>query len=312
MTGVQKLRKALVLCVDQAYAPFALFLVSQIDRLSPGRDFDICLVSDARLNLPPAFDDLRLRLIGPVDDPAYLALENSNLPRSTYLRLWMPYLLAQDYDRLVYLDADMFAEGGDWSALFEVNLRGRALAAVRDVQQWRKPDRKVFEFAAAGRDTKPYFNAGMMVIDPAAFVAQDLRARCLALGQAKPELALHHDQSLLNLVLDGAWAELSPVWNWQWPLKQPQFTDWAAPNLVHFIGHLKPWNDERSLYPARFHKAYARFMERHFPGGPRIVTPESVLLRSGPRSARMALQFLAFRPALLRYLDRFSDPLATV
>jgi hypothetical protein len=182
VSGSRRLRKALVMCVDQTFAPFAIFLASQINRLCPARDFDICLVSDAQLVVPPAFDGLHLRLIGPVQDPAYLALENRELPRSTYLRLWIPHLLNQDYDRLIYLDADMFAEGGDWSALFEVDLQGHALAAVRDVQQWREPERKVFEFEATRRGSRPYFNSGLMVIDPAIFVARDVRDRCLALG----------------------------------------------------------------------------------------------------------------------------------
>ena len=311
MSGDRRLRKALVMCVDQTFAPFAFILASQIDRLCPTRDFDICLVSDAQLVVPSAFDGLHLRLIGPVQDPAYLALENRELPRSTYLRLWIPHLLNQDYDRLVYLDADMFAEGGDWSALFEVDLQGHALAAVRDVQQWREPERQVVEFQATGRGSRPYFNAGLMVIDPAIFVAQDVRDRCLALGDAQPMLAVHHDQSLLNLVLDGAWAELSPVWNWQWPLKNPMFTDWAAPNLIHFIGHLKPWNDKRGLYPQRYRSAYSSFMSQHFSGAPVITVPETSLLRSVPRTLRMVVQFLARRAALLRYLDRFPDPLAT-
>lgn len=300
--------KAIVLCTDAGYLPFALHLACQIDRLDRERDFDICLLSDTPLTLPEDFAGLGLRLVGPVTDPAYLALEARHLPRSTYLRLWAPHLLGQDYDRLLYLDCDMFAEAGGFGRLLDTDMAGRAVAAVRDVQQWYRPRRNPAEFRAAGLSPTPYLNGGLLLIDPKAFEAARLREQCLDLAARHPDWIRHHDQSLLNLVLAGDWTKLSPLWNWQWPIKYPGFTDWVTPRLLHFIGTVKPWNDRDGVCPARFAASYRDFLSRHFPDRPPVPMPPPGPLHSSRQAWRMAVRFLALRGRLLNYLSQFPDP----
>lgn len=307
----QGMRKAVVLCVDAQYLPYALFLARQFHQNEPRRDYDLCIVSDDALTIPAGFEELRLNVPVPLVDPRYDRLAVSHLARSTYLRMWAPILLGQRYDRLLYLDSDIFADAGGLSRLFEVDMRGKPLAAVLDVQQWYRPRRNVKEFVLAGRPLTRYFNGGLLLIDTARYQAERVLERALEIGEAHPEWILHHDQSLLNLALDGDWVELSPVWNWQWPWKYPLFTDWVGPRLLHFIGSNKPWDDPGGYCPERFVMAYTSFFETYFPNLLPLPTRRISVLRSPKRMAWLALRFLALRPALMRHVSRFADPYST-
>ena len=301
-------RQAICLCCDETFLPVALFLACQIDDAAPGRGYDICLCSDTPLHLPAPFSDRGFRVVRLDPGAAYATLQAGRMALSTYLRLWLVDAVGDDYDRILYLDSDMFLLAGDPGDLFAVDLGGRAIGAVRDMQQWSDPSRLVSEFRVLGLGALPYFNAGLMLIDTAAFRAQDLRNRALALAEAHPGAVHHHDQSLLNGVLRGGFAELSPVWNWQWVGKRSLFTDWADVRIVHFVGHEKPWNDPASPLPSRYRQAYAAFLGRHFPG---FALPQPTRPGRSAQAARLiktlgqhALSYRAFR----RLIRRFPDP----
>lgn len=53
---------AVVMCVDQGYLPFALFMAEQLDRFENSRNFDICLISDDVLSIPQEFSSLGIRV----------------------------------------------------------------------------------------------------------------------------------------------------------------------------------------------------------------------------------------------------------
>ncbi|RRH75510.1 glycosyltransferase family 8 protein [Falsigemmobacter faecalis] len=301
------LRKAVVLCVDQAYLPFALFLMRQIDFHEPERDFDFVLMSDSDLAVPAGFEALRIRLLPPLESAEYDAQKITHLSRATYLRLWAPQALAGAYDRVLYLDADMFADAGGFSRLMAVEMRGLAIAAVRDVQQWYRPTRDVEEFRKAGRRGRRYFNGGLLLIDVAQYLADDILGRALQIAAAHPEWVRHHDQSLLNLTVDGSWLELSPVWNWQWPIKYALYGDWSGARLHHFIGWYKPWADREAICAARFTLGYEAFLSRHFPETPRAGPQKPSLLTGGKRFWKAVLRFFALRRRALAYFREFPE-----
>jgi hypothetical protein len=302
-----KHRSAVVFCVNRQWLPFAAVAARQIALLPLPRQFDICIASTDPIDLPAPLSALGLRLIR-IDIADLLASQKTSgrLGAESYLRLAMPDLLAGDYDRLLYLDADVFVHGGDFNALFRVDLGGRCLGAVRDQPQWRKPQRQKKEFRVMGLNPAAYFNSGVLLIDVPAYRTADITGKALALGRAKGHLFTLHDQSLLNICLYRNWAELSPVWNWQWFKKAPFFELLAAPNIVHFIGPSKPWTEPgKSVIPLTYRKAYGEVLTAFFPDVPPVGVQAHPRMRTG------FWWFLAFcrhqlrlRP-LLRYLDRF-------
>ncbi|MFC0281392.1 glycosyltransferase family 8 protein [Falsigemmobacter intermedius] len=305
---MSRFRKALVLCVDQPYLPFALFLMRQIDYHEPEREFDFVLMSDSPLTIPSAFDGLKIKVLPPLESEAYGKQKITHLARSAYLRLWAAEALAGIYDRILYLDSDMFADGGGFSRLMDTDMQGCAIAAVRDVQQWYRPHRDVEEFRRAGRKGRRYFNSGLLLIDVARYQADGVLNKALEIASRHPEWVRHHDQSLLNLAVDGNWVELSPVWNWQWPIKYQLFGDWCGVRLNHFIGWYKPWMDRDGLCAARFVLNYESFLSRHFPETLYAPPEKPSLLYGGKRYWKMVLRFFALRGKLLNYLKEFPDP----
>ena len=215
--------------------------------------------------------------------------------------------LAGRWRRILVLDADILLERGDPTPLLAADLRGRAVAAVRDNRQWRNPAKRTPDQKQLGRPAAPYFNAGVVLIDTDAWAAADLSARCAAF--ARSHLAgIGRDQALLNGVLNGDWTEMSPLWNWQFTWASAHLTAMADPCLVHFIGPAKPWLAAAAgIVPMRYRAAYA--------GLPPGLAAPDLTRRAWPdrRALGRALlrQWRAAGP-MLDYLAAFPDPDALI
>ncbi len=302
--------RAVVFACDGNYARFAYFAAAQIDRLHPDRDFDICLCApDEDLAPAPGLSALGLRLCRVSTAGIFGALSlDARRTEATYLRLALPAAFTGQYRRLLYLDSDVFVQGGDLGALLELDLGGRAVAAVRDNSQWRTPSRRPEEFRRLGLPAAAYFNGGVLLVDVPAWHDQKVLERCLDTGREHPEALVLNDQSLLNLTLRGDCAELSPRWNWQYTWASRLFEAMEDANVVHFIGPRKPWKDERGELPLRFKRAYRAFMAAHFPDQP--VGPDGTLPHGNPVFLRrMLVKHLLALGKTCAYLDRFPDDL---
>lgn len=301
-------KNTVALCCDSVFLPFAAFLADQIARLNPERDFDINICSSEPLVLPEALTTQGIRFYHLEVGEELGDLKTSHLPHSTYLRLWLADALGRDYGRILYLDADMFIEGGTLAPLFKLDMQGRCVAAVRDMQQWLRPRKHIRDFRVAGLPAAPYFNGGLELFDTKAFISAGVLQQCLDFAAAKPEALFHHDQSVLNCVLHRNWTEISPVWNWQWAGKRPMWSLHEPILIGHYAGHLKPWNDARGICPPRYFSTIAPFLERHFPeryNSSKFGAPE---LRSQTKFLTMAFEHLLIQPRMFRYLDRFNSP----
>ncbi len=300
-------RCAVVFCLDPAWLPFGAFAARQIALLPGPRSFDICIASTEPLSLPEGLKDLGFRVLE-VDIGTMLSRQNTATRHghAGYLRLAMPELLKDDYDRILYLDSDIFVHGGDLNELFRVDLGGLSVGAVRVVTQWKSPERQRHEFAALDLSPAPYFNSGVLLIDVSAYRTAEITRKALTLGAEKAHLFRSHDQSLLNVCLYRAWAELSPVWNWQWYVKAPFFEALAGPNIVHMIGPKKPWHDPgRACMSHVYRKAYDSFLAAYFPGVPRAPQHAAERMRKGWWWFLVGLRHLLRRRRLIQYLDRF-------
>lgn len=259
-------RRAIFFCLDDRYAPYALFLIQQIRSAFPAADFDICLVSDRPLTPHPLMDAMDLRLVQiDVGDMAQFALIDDRLGLAAYLRAFMPRLWAGEYDRLLYLDADIFYQRGDIPALFDLNLGGAALAGVLDTKQWHKPGRAAADLKPFNLPYCPYFNTGVMLIDVAAYNAQNVGEDVLRLIAARGKDLEWHDQTAMNAVLQGKWAELPVQWNYQFNHKTMIWASQFNVCFFHFIGARKPFYGRYGAFSRRFTLPYQRFLAQHFP-----------------------------------------------
>ncbi len=295
---------AIIFAGDGSYARFALHAAAQIHALSPRLPFDICLAGNEMPSAPPAgLADLNLRrcaiTTGGMFDGLRLDPGRSEI---VYLRLALPAAFAAQYRRILYLDSDIFVESGDFSGLLDAEIGDRPIAAVRDNSQWRTPRRRPKQFRRLGLPGAPYFNAGVMLIDVARWLEQDITARAVALGRANRARMIRHDQNLLNAVLRGDWAELHPTWNWQFTHATDILAGFRSPNLIHFIGPRKPWGGKGGRVAPRYRRSFARFMAAHYPDEPRLEEVEP----PGRDWMRKSIwrHFLSLERSM-RYLDRF-------
>lgn len=160
------------------------------------------------------------------------------LTNLVYARLMLDQLMPAGISRILYLDCDMLVRA-PVEELFALDLEGRAVAAVLDPHRHR---------AMLGRDFRqngdlfsfdmPYFNAGMLVIDRAAFAAADLPGRTRAYHEAGILARTQYDQAVLNLVFKDNWLPLDFRWNLINP--QPAHENFE-PKIVHYTGPNKPW-----------------------------------------------------------------------
>lgn len=166
---------------------------------------------------------------------------NLRLGQYTYWRFCAIEALAARYERILYLDSDVYCAAPGINALLEIDLKGCPLAAVRDVHQQYRPTRWVEEYAIVDRAQSHYFNAGVLLIDAARWRDDRRFAKIEDLCRAHPKALIRHDQSALNLSFYRDWLELSPVWNWQYSKKNASLALLCGPRLIHYFDRMKIW-----------------------------------------------------------------------
>lgn len=189
---------------------------------------------------------------------------------NTYLRLFIPNLLPQQCERAIYLDCDLIIQSslGD---LWPVPLEGKAVLAVQDfwipyvscdlgIEKYRELDLPA---------DAPYFNTGVLVINPPLWREQSIRDRVAEYLIKHEAHRNFNDQEGLNAVLGNNWNPLPLSWNvphivgsrkWHAKLAQMEDTPFKrsvqalmpklreGADIIHFASAAKPWKSS-SHYP---------------------------------------------------------------
>ena len=187
--------------------------------------------------------------------------QNKRLKQYTYWRLPAFAEAAKKFDKILYLDTDFHVLGTDLMKLFDLDMKGAPLAAVRDVHQSVRPDRLPNEFKILGWDNAPYFNAGMLLIDGAQFREQNMLSVLETFALDYPHALTAHDQSLLNLAYYRNWLEISPIWNWQLSPRNCRIHELFDVELVHLAGEIKPWSESHEYIDEEFILKYRSFLK---------------------------------------------------
>lgn len=271
----------MAICLDERmlYAAFVL-LASIKDHATRDRPVTVHVVT--------TFESRELHDLAAAMDCGSFAIEAitvedayGNLPmrdhitRGTYLRFLLPDLLS-DLDKVIYLDADTVVHH-DLAPLFDVDLAGRALAAMPDYSMlWGSRTWPTFFIPYEGTDYRfaayaeaildlpcpkrdEYFNCGVLLVDLEVWRRNKIAQRTLEYLVGRPGLYLM-DQDALNHVVNGAYVALDPRWNAFASCAFPAFInaivrftragrDWEGlrglwrkdPWIVHYAGANKPW-----------------------------------------------------------------------
>ena len=179
----------------------------------------------------------------------------SNYPRVVMAILHIPKLLA---GRVVYLDVDTLVHG-DIGALFDADLDGHCIGAVRDYGTLaaiakRLPEDRgewvVFEKELMHpHPHTDFFNSGVVLFDNDA-----IRSTPGLKESMTDEMGLGGDQNVLNYHMKGRVFHLGPSWNaYAGIFNTYTRMGYAATGAVlapatpariaHFVGSVKPWHD---------------------------------------------------------------------
>lgn len=290
------------LVCDAGYAAQARFVSDQI-AAAGNCSFDTLICSPD--DIDPGRNASHFKI--DVDDFIEDLPANARLNHFTYWRIPAIQALASRYERIVYLDTDVFVGSGRLHELVNINLQGAPLAAVLDVHQRARPNRMPREYEALGLTWAPYFNAGVLVVDGAAWLRRDTIGKVRAAAQECRHALTAHDQSLLNLTFRDDWLEISPTWNWQFTGKTGFVAEHFSPSLVHFIGGNKIWSSHHEVIPAKYYRVWQRFgesAENNIPNGWDAGRSKGLL--------KFYLKNLWYLRSTLRYLERFPDDLTGI
>lgn len=239
--------------VDQAYFPICETISQELLRLFDAdihifvEDTTLTELPKAHLTDPRVHHHLnRLTPFAPADLPT-----DAKWPVVVYLRIFAPQFL-QDYDRVVYLDADIMPMRAD-PFLWEAPLP-HGVGCVQDYAALTNApyekhesdnlppaEKKKKWLRSIGVEKFEYFNSGVLVLTPELWVQKDW-ARDLSkyVAKYKDTIAMF-DQDFLNCVLQGKWTDLSPRYNFQYSIMNFGLEKDLAPVFAHFSTGDKPW-----------------------------------------------------------------------
>jgi hypothetical protein len=239
-------RYAIALAVDDHMLPPAAFLAGRLHAANPRSDVDVILFCD---------NDPALEELAKADFPATVRNIADLLPElaplraagasslSPYYRFLVLLALKSEYDRVLYLDADLDFRNDSLFSLFDIDMCGAPVAAARDVIISFSRRRRNVEYRHSLSAGNRYLNAGVLLVDSERFAASGLWEEIRSLTIASLGRLWHLDQTALNVALGGNWCELSPALNLFADLEGTFVGRAYPPTIVHHVGSAKPWRD---------------------------------------------------------------------
>lgn len=252
-------KNCVLLTCNHAYLPYALFVAWQLEN-TVNKNFDIIIGSDdmkVQGDLPTYVKFLS------IDDVAIWksVKQSERLKYFTYLRLPAIEKLSEQYDRILYLDTDVFIQSRRISSIMEIDISNYAVSAVRDVQQRESLSKHVEDFKANNLGAAPYFNAGVLLINSELWRRDAIYKSMVKLAESTETATRTDDQTLLNIALYKKWGELSPTWNWIESPKTNLAGSYIDANIVHIAGKTKHWDSGSIRMSQRFRRDFQIFTE---------------------------------------------------
>lgn len=153
----------------------------------------------------------------------------------TYYRMFIASLFPR-YDKALYLDCDLVVTG-DISELYHTELGENILGAAPEEFVQNTPEFRLYAERALGVDPDQYVNAGVLVMNLAAYRANRVEERFLEMITRFDFDLLDPDQAYLNYLCYGKIHILPNGWN-----KEPMAIPLEGKkNIVHYALYKKPW-----------------------------------------------------------------------
>ena len=170
-------------------------------------------------------------------------IKQTHVSQSTYSRYYIPSLIPQNIDKIIYMDTDVVVKA-DISKLYNIDLGDYYLGATKDLLNYHEKLSVPKQY--------DLLNAGVLLINLKKWRENDLQEKLLKSSLENQ----FDDQEVLNALLYGKWLQLDPRWNLQTGLyriyyqytyrKGKFFLDLAElkkdPYIIHYAGGSKVWS----------------------------------------------------------------------
>ena len=263
------MRTAYCFTPDRAFFAPAVRAIASMVEAEPDVEREIFLICEPD-DVAPGFDkltaSLRARIkLTTIDFSRFDAnlAGRGRFSRAVFRRLFLDKILPAHFERIVTLDSDMLIVRPGLERLESFDLSGRPLAAAYDMIFLMdfKGDALARQFQRSRRslglslDT-PYFNAGLMAIDRAAWRAEKLTERVTKALRDDPERYPFMEQDALNAALKGNFMAMSPRFNFMGDFFLLDLERRLEPIVLHFVNAPKPWELGSWRGEARFAENY--------------------------------------------------------
>lgn len=156
---------------------------------------------------------------------------NSGWPESSFIRLFLPYIL--DLDRYLYLDADVLITG-DISELYNLDLKDYPISAT--IQNGYSEYRK--KIGLNLKDDNRYFMSGALLVNPSNYRDKiSLERSLLELRRLIDNGSLLPDMDTLNSIVENNFIEIDEIYH-----NTVNSYHEHPPLILHYAGSIKPWN----------------------------------------------------------------------
>ena len=268
-----------VFAANNGFIPvFAACFRSLLDHCTPETNYDVVLIqtnvteeNQAVLSaMAASYQNISLRFFNAtplIRD--YDLKANAHISVETYFRFLIQKILP-DYDKVLYLDCDLIVNA-DVAELYKTDIDGYLLAAARDpeflghVNGADKQIQKYIFHQLNMKDPRNYFQAGVLLFNESEMRKAYTLEQWLTFASIPYR---YNDQDVLNIYCEGRVKYLDMSWNLITDcdhtrvcntivhapehIQKEYHAAHAAPKIIHYAGHRKPWQKPTEDYAREF------------------------------------------------------------
>lgn len=172
------------------------------------------------------------------------------LTKAAYLRLFLPNIIPQEINKILYLDCDLVVLK-DIRYLYEIDLKNKPLAAVKDVKS--QEIIRIYFY----HGLKSYFNSGVMLIDLGVWRKQNVTEKSIEFINKHAKELTTADQDVLNCLFKDDWLELPKIYNTDPKHEAANSLPAKDTAILHYSDKIKPWS---YLYFGKNKKYYFKYL----------------------------------------------------
>jgi UDP-glucose/galactose:(glucosyl)LPS alpha-1,2-glucosyl/galactosyltransferase len=171
---------------------------------------------------------------------------SSHVSKAAYYRLFLPEILPDDIDKILYLDSDVIVNK-DLSPLFQLDFKSENfyLFAVNEIR-WQSLDRlKSIDLTGSG-----YFNSGVLLVNLNKWRTENITETLIDIALNYKDQIKFYDQDVLNIAFESCWGEIDYKFNTlnlEYLEGKVNQDDCA---IIHYTGGSKPWH-YRNRHPLK-------------------------------------------------------------